>query len=131
MTELGMALSNPYVGVRRPGHVGQPLPGVVIKRVNEVGEEITDPTAPGELAVKSPTMFREYWGNPESTHNAFVDGWFLTGDIAVIDGPATIPMTTGTSNYEGAFEVIPRLRHFRSEGGTQPTSLCDHVGSSA
>ena len=88
MTELGMALSNPYVGVRRPGHVGQPLPGVVIKRVNEVGEEITDPTVPGELAVKSPTMFREYWGNPESTHNAFVDGWFLTGDIAVIDDGA-------------------------------------------
>jgi malonyl-CoA/methylmalonyl-CoA synthetase len=68
--------------------VGQPLPGVVIKRVNEVGEEITDPTVPGELAVKSPTMFREYWGNPESTHNAFVDGWFLTGDIAVIDDGA-------------------------------------------
>jgi malonyl-CoA/methylmalonyl-CoA synthetase len=88
MTELGMALSNPYEGERRPGHVGQPLPGVVIKRVSERGEDITDPATPGELAVKSRTAFREYWGNPESTEKAFADGWFLTGDIAVIDQDA-------------------------------------------
>jgi malonyl-CoA/methylmalonyl-CoA synthetase len=94
MTELGMALSNPYEGERRPGHVGQPLPGVVIKRVSESGEEITDPATPGELAVKSRTAFREYWGNPESTAKAFADGWFLTGDIAVID--------------EGAYRILGR-----------------------
>jgi len=85
MTELGMALSNPYEGERRPGHVGQPLPGVVIKRVDESGNEVIDPSTPGELAVKSPTAFREYWGNPESTAKAFANGWFLTGDIAVVD----------------------------------------------
>ena len=94
MTELGMVLSNPYEGERRPGHVGQPLPGVVIKRVSESGEDITDPAAPGELAVKSRTAFREYWGNPESTEKAFADGWFLTGDIAVID--------------EGAYRILGR-----------------------
>jgi malonyl-CoA/methylmalonyl-CoA synthetase len=94
MTELGMALSNPYEGERRPGHVGQPLPGVVIKRVSERGEDITDPATPGELAVKSRTAFREYWGNPESTEKAFADGWFLTGDIAVID--------------EGAYRILGR-----------------------
>ena len=88
MTELGMALSNPYSGERRPGHVGQPLPGVVIKRVDERGEEVTDESTPGELAVKSPTAFREYWGNPESTTKAFSEGWFLTGDIAVIEDGA-------------------------------------------
>lgn len=85
MTELGMALSNPYEGERRPGHVGQPLSGVVIKRVDESGNEVIDPSTPGELAVKSPTAFREYWGNPESTAKAFANGWFLTGDIAVVD----------------------------------------------
>jgi malonyl-CoA/methylmalonyl-CoA synthetase len=94
MTELGMALSNPYDGQRRPGHVGQPLPGVVIKRVSETGEEVTDPETPAEMAVKSQTAFREYWGNPESTEKAFVDGWFLTGDIAVID--------------EGAYRILGR-----------------------
>ncbi|REJ72813.1 MAG: long-chain fatty acid--CoA ligase [Proteobacteria bacterium] len=94
MTELGMALSNPYDGERRPGHVGQPLPGVLIKRVDERGDEVTDASTPGELAVKSPTAFREYWGNPESTAKAFADGWFLTGDIAVID--------------EGAYRILGR-----------------------
>jgi malonyl-CoA/methylmalonyl-CoA synthetase len=85
MTELGMALSNPYRGDRRPGHVGQPLPGVKIKRVDESGNDILDDATPGELAVKSQTAFREYWGNVTSTEKAFADGWFLTGDIAVID----------------------------------------------
>ncbi len=94
MTELGMALSNPYDGERRPGHVGQPLPGVVIKRVDESGDEVTDASTPGELAVKSPTAFREYWGNPESTAKAFANGWFLTGDIAVVD--------------EGAYRILGR-----------------------
>ena len=94
MTELGMALSNPYEGERRPGHVGQPLPGVVIKRVSESGQEITEPATPGELAVKSRTAFREYWGNPESSAKVFADGWFLTGDIAVVD--------------EGAYRILGR-----------------------
>ena len=83
MTELGMALSNPYTGERRPGHVGQPLPAVVVKRVDESGTEVVDPATPGELAVRSPTVFREYCGDPEATRAAFSDGWFLTGDIAV------------------------------------------------
>ena len=38
--------------------------------------------------MKSRTAFREYWGNPESTTKAFADGWFLTGDIAVIEDGA-------------------------------------------
>ena len=40
---------------------------------------------PGELAVKSSTSFYEYWERPDATEEAFDDGWFLTGDIAVID----------------------------------------------
>jgi malonyl-CoA/methylmalonyl-CoA synthetase len=88
MTELGMALSNPYTGERRPGHVGQPLPGVMVKRVDESGAEVMDPATPGELAVRSPTVFREYWGDPEATRAAFSEGWFLTGDIAVLEDGA-------------------------------------------
>jgi malonyl-CoA/methylmalonyl-CoA synthetase len=56
---------------------------VVVKRVDESGTEVVDPATPGELAVRSPTVFREYWGDPEATRAAFSDGWFLTGDIAV------------------------------------------------
>jgi len=56
MTELGMALSNPLHGERRPGHVGQPLPGVRTRIVDERGATVTDGTA-GELEVQGPTVF--------------------------------------------------------------------------
>lgn len=51
MTELGMVLSNPYQGERRKGYVGQPLPYVHCRIVNEAGEDITTANTPGELLV--------------------------------------------------------------------------------
>ncbi len=85
MTEIGMALSNPLHGERRPGHVGTPLPGVEIRRLDERGTPATD-DSPAELQVRGPSVFREYWQKPEATAAAFRDGWFLTGDVAVVDG---------------------------------------------
>ncbi|MED5314878.1 MAG: acyl-CoA synthetase [Pseudomonadota bacterium] len=85
MTEIGMALSNPYVGERRPGYVGQPLPDVVVQLIDEAGAVVTEEEIPGEIRIKSPTVFREYWGNTEATLSSFKDGWFCTGDIAVIE----------------------------------------------
>jgi malonyl-CoA/methylmalonyl-CoA synthetase len=84
MTEIGMALSNPLHGERRPGHVGAPLPGVEIRRLDESGEPAPD-EAPAELEVRGPAVFSEYWNRPDETAAAFRDGWFLTGDIAVVD----------------------------------------------
>ena len=84
MTEIGMALSNLYRGERRAGHVGQPLPGVQIQLVEESGAVVTQEGVPGEIQVKSDTVFLEYWGNPDATTAAFVEGWFCTGDIAVV-----------------------------------------------
>ena len=81
MTEIGMALSNPYDGERRAGHVGQPLPKVKIRLIKENGE-LTEQGEEGEIQVKGPNVFREYFGKPEATKNAFIDGWFKTGDIA-------------------------------------------------
>lgn len=84
MTEIGMALSNPLHGRRLPGYVGLPLPGVEVRLVNELGETV--PTAtPGEIEVRGPGVFREYWRRPEATRDAFHDGWFRTGDIAVVE----------------------------------------------
>jgi long-subunit acyl-CoA synthetase (AMP-forming) len=74
MTEIGMCLSNPYgrEAVRLPGHVGLPLPGVEVKVV----------PATNELLVRGPTVFHEYYNNPEQTAAAFdADGWFMTGDV--------------------------------------------------
>jgi malonyl-CoA/methylmalonyl-CoA synthetase len=84
MTEIGMALSNPLHGARVPGHVGTPLPGVAVRLVDEAGREV-EPGAPGEIEVRGPGVFREYLGRPEATAAAFRDGWFRTGDVAVVE----------------------------------------------
>jgi malonyl-CoA/methylmalonyl-CoA synthetase len=84
MTEIGMALANPLGGERRPGCVGMPLPGVEVRLVDETGHEVETGT-PGELEVRGPSVFLEYWKRPEETAAAFRDGWFRTGDVAVLE----------------------------------------------
>jgi len=64
---------DPLQGVRRPGWVGTPLPGVEVRVVNEAGEDVAD-GAPGELLVRGLGVFREYWARPEATAVAFLDG---------------------------------------------------------
>jgi len=85
MTELGMALSNPYAGERRPGAVGQPLPGVEIRLQDNQGNLIVAEDIAGEIQVRGPSVFAEYWNRPDATRDAFVEGWFRTGDIAIIE----------------------------------------------
>ncbi|HYX17125.1 MAG TPA: acyl-CoA synthetase, partial [Nostoc sp.] len=82
MTEIGMALSNPLHGERLAGYVGNPLPEVEVRLVDENGELVAAGT-PGEIQVKGPGVFIEYWQNPQATAKAFQDGWFRTGDTAV------------------------------------------------
>lgn len=85
MTEIGMAVSNSYRGERRPGHIGLPLPSVELRLVDEA-EEIVPPGIAGEIQVKGPSVFSEYWQKPEATAEAFTtDGWFRTGDMAVFN----------------------------------------------
>lgn len=84
MTEIGMALSNPLRGERTPGHVGEPLPGVEVRLADDDGRAVPAGT-PGELEVKGPTLFLEYLGRPAATREAFRDGWFRTGDVAVLE----------------------------------------------
>ncbi len=73
MTELGMVLSNPLHGERKPGSVGAPLPGVEVRLVDS------------ELEVRGPGVFLEYWRRPQETREAFHEGWFRTGDVAVVE----------------------------------------------
>jgi len=84
MTEIGMALSNPLHGERRPGFVGTPLPGVELRLVDESGAATPDGAA-GEVEVRGPGVFLEYWQRPEETGAAFRDGWFRTGDMAIVE----------------------------------------------
>ena len=83
MTEIGMALSNPLLGERRAGHVGLPLPGVEVRVVDDAGRPVPA-GGHGEIEVRGPQVFREYWGRPAETAAAFRDGWFRTGDEARI-----------------------------------------------
>ena len=84
MTEIGMALSNPLRGERVPGCVGTPLPSVEVQLVGENGAPVT-PGTPGEIEVRGPSVFVEYWDKPDATRDAFRDGWFRTGDTAVVE----------------------------------------------
>ena len=84
MTEIGMAISNPYHGERRAGHVGQPLPNVQVRLVDEENK-LVEFGQPGEIQIKGPNVFKEYWGKEKATQEAFVDGWFKTGDVAELN----------------------------------------------
>ncbi|MGY6744540.1 MAG: acyl-CoA synthetase [Cecembia sp.] len=85
MTEIGMAISNPYHGERRAGHIGQALKGVEVRLCDEQDNEIPL-DQPGEIQIKGPSVFKAYWKKAEATAKAFtVDGWFKTGDIAVME----------------------------------------------
>ncbi|XP_040265970.1 malonate--CoA ligase ACSF3, mitochondrial [Bufo bufo] len=103
MTEIGMALTNPLNGPRVPGSVGNPFPGVDVRIATEIpqkeessytvhaeggaaGTEVFPgfEDREGELQVRGPAVFNEYWNKPQETREAFTpDGWFRTGDTAV------------------------------------------------
>jgi len=85
MTEIGMGISNPYDGERRAGYVGQPLPGVETQLFDEEDEPITEEGISGEIRVKGDNVFLEYWDNEQATRESFKNGWFCTGDVAVVE----------------------------------------------
>ncbi|XP_071543785.1 malonate--CoA ligase ACSF3, mitochondrial [Panulirus ornatus] len=125
MTEIGMALSNPVKGTRKPGFVGNPLPGVEVCIVkfppgSEKYEMICygdsqstefisgGDNESGELLVRGPNVFKEYWKKPQATSNAFtLDSWFKTGDTAqYIDGAYKILGRTSVDIIKsGGFKI--------------------------
>ena len=50
--------------------------------MDDAGHVLSDPGVPGELEVRGPGVFLEYWGRPEETAGSFPEGWFRTGDVA-------------------------------------------------
>ena len=99
MTETFMNISNPYVGERRAGTVGFPLPGVSVRIEN------------GELLVRGPNVFAGYWRRPDATAAAFTsDGFFRTGDLAEVseDGYYTLLGRRSDLIISGGFNIYPR-----------------------
>ncbi|MEO6085225.1 MAG: AMP-binding protein, partial [Umezawaea sp.] len=85
MTETLMNTSVRASGDRRPGTVGLPLDGVEVRLTDDGGEIGLDSAGIGEIEVRGPNLFLEYLNRPDATAAAFVDGWFRTGDMAVLD----------------------------------------------
>jgi malonyl-CoA/methylmalonyl-CoA synthetase len=84
MTEIGMALSNPLEGERVVGSVGTALPQTEVRLVDDDGNPVA-PGVSGEIQVRGPSVFLEYWQQPEETKASFHQGWFSTGDVAVVE----------------------------------------------
>lgn len=109
MTETLMSISNPYVGERRPGSVGLPLPGVSTRILNEQGDPVAEGET-GELYLRGPNVFAGYWRREDATRTAFSDGWFRTGDIAFksSDGYYTLCGRRSDLIISGGFNIYPR-----------------------
>jgi malonyl-CoA/methylmalonyl-CoA synthetase len=117
MSETLMNISNPYVGERRPGSVGLPLPGVSVRNLDPDGSPVKDGET-GEIHLRGGNVFSSYWGRPEATAAAFRDGWFRTGDIAVRapDGYYTLQGRRSDLIISGGFNIYPReIEEFLAE----------------
>lgn len=82
---------------------GRPVLFVEARVVDEAGRDVPDGT-PGEIVYRSPQLCEGYWGKPEETAEAFRDGWFRSGDLAVRDA-------------EGFFTVVDRVKDVINSGG--------------
>jgi fatty acid CoA ligase FadD36 len=86
MTETLITVSTRFDGERRPGWVGLPIGGVATRLVDDDGAQVPhDGSTIGELQLRGATLFDGYLNRPDATAAASHDGWFRTGDAAVID----------------------------------------------
>ncbi|NTZ98043.1 long-chain-fatty-acid--CoA ligase [Pseudomonas koreensis] len=80
-----VACTNPYGEKSRLGTVGLPVPGTLLKVIDDEGVEQSMGER-GELCIKGPQIMKGYWHKPEATAEVLdAEGWFKSGDIAVID----------------------------------------------
>jgi fatty-acyl-CoA synthase len=87
----------------RAGSTGLPGLACEAKVVNDSGVEVA-PGVPGEIAVRGPNVFFEYWGDETATRESLRDGWYLSGDI-------------GTRDEDGYFAIHDRKKNLIISGG--------------
>jgi len=110
MTETGMNTSNPLNGLRRPGTVGPPLPGVQVRIVDAQDREVPAGDT-GQLLVKGANVFKGYWRLPDKTAEEFTtDGFFRTGDLARRDADGYISIVGRAKDLiiSGGFNIYPK-----------------------
>jgi long-chain acyl-CoA synthetase len=107
--------ANPVGEGRKQGTIGLPLPGTDIRIVDpENPHDDVTPGEPGELIAKGPQVMSGYWKKPAETADAFIDGWYRTGDIAIMD-------------EDGFIKIVDRLKEIIITGGfnVSPTEVED------
>lgn len=94
---------------RKPGSIGQPIPGVKIKIVNEKQEEVTAGDV-GELIVSGENVSPGYYMLPEKTSECFIEGWLYTGDLAKVDADGYVYIVDRKKDLiiRGGFNIVPR-----------------------
>ena len=111
MTETNMNTSNPYIGERRAGTVGLPLPGVELKITDpETGAEKSNNEI-GQIEVRGPNVFKGYWKMPEKTKAELREnGFFITGDLGKIDEDGYVHILGRDKDLiiSGGFNIYPK-----------------------
>ena len=110
MTEAVVIASNPLVGERRPGSVGQPVDGVDL-RIADTEDRPLPLGGVGTIQIRGPAVMKGYWRNPEKTAEDFTrDGWFRTGDLGTVaeGGYVTIVGRAKDLVISGGFNVYPK-----------------------
>lgn len=104
MTETNMNTSNPYDGRRIAGTVGLPLPGVSIRIADPDTGDILPQGEIGVIEIAGPNVFQGYWRMPEKTAAEFRGGYFISGDLGLID-------------REGYVSIVGRAKDLIISGG--------------
>jgi long-chain acyl-CoA synthetase len=88
---------------RKPGSIGTPIRGVEMRVVDPSGSDVAVGEV-GEIVIRGHNVMKGYWGRPEATAEATLDGWFRSGDLARLDD-------------EGYFYIVDRLKEMIVRGG--------------
>lgn len=133
MTETNMITSNPYDGERRPGTVGFPLPGVSVTIADPETGEAKAPGEVGVIQIQGPNVFKGYWNMPEKTAAEFRNGYFISGDLGLIDKDGYVAIVGrekdliiagGYNIYpaevEAALDGLPEIRESAVIGVSHP-----------
>lgn len=95
----------------KPGSVGHPLPGVAVKVVDPDTNEVLGVNRAGLLLIKGPNVMLGYLGQPEKTAEVVRDGWYNTGDLALVDDDGFVTITDRLSRFSKiGGEMVPHVR---------------------
>ena len=101
----GVVSANPYEALNKPGTIGQPIPGTMVKLVDKEDPNRSPPPGePGELVFAGPQVMLGYWKRPDADEEIFIDGFLRTGDVAEID-------------EDGYIRIVDRLKDMIAVAG--------------